>query len=52
MAIEKFLEFAKTENISDKLAGKIIILPLLNPSGFSYSKRTVYEDNQDLNRSF
>jgi len=36
----------------EKLKGTIIFLPVLNPSGFHHKQRTVFEDGNDLNRSF
>lgn len=50
--IEAFLEWNQKVDLATKLRGKITVLPLLNPSGFAYKQRRVYEDNGDLNRSF
>ena len=50
--IEAFLEWSQYINLTEKLNGKITILPLLNPSGFARKQRRVPEDNGDLNRAF
>lgn len=51
-AINNFLAWAEENNIEQDLIGKITVLPLMNPSGFANNMREVYEDHQDLNRSF
>jgi predicted deacylase len=50
--VEAFLEWAKKNNIEEKLCGSITVIPLLNPSGFNTMRRRVAEDHKDLNRSF
>ncbi|MBU1018446.1 MAG: succinylglutamate desuccinylase/aspartoacylase family protein [Patescibacteria group bacterium] len=50
--IQEFLKYAEEENIEKSLHGKIIVLPILNISGFKARKRQVTYDGKDLNRSF
>ncbi len=48
----KVIDYCENNKIEKKLKGKIIILPILNPSGFENKKRFVQYDKKDLNRSF
>ena len=50
--VRRFLDLLQANDLRSQLAGRIIILPVMNPSGFAHMQRRVYEDNQDLNRSF
>lgn len=52
IVIKEFLKWAKSVDLEKKLSGKITVLPVLNPSGFSVVMREVFEDSVDLNRSF
>lgn len=51
-AVDKLLQWMHKIDIEQKLFGKITVLPLLNPSAFAHMQRFVYEDENDLNRSF
>ncbi|HMR01421.1 MAG TPA: DUF2817 domain-containing protein, partial [Candidatus Gracilibacteria bacterium] len=51
-AINYLREWFLKDDIEKVLAGRITMLPVLNPSGFAHMQRQVYEDNNDLNRSF
>ena len=51
-AVEAFLRWAERRQLQARLTGRIIALPLLNPSGFASRQRRVAEDNGDLNRAF
>lgn len=51
-AVEKIIEWMDKVEIEKGLAGKITVLPILNPSAFAHMQRNVYEDDKDLNRSF
>ena len=51
-AIHYLREWFLKDDIEKDLAGRITMFPVLNPSGFAHMQRQVYEDNNDLNRSF
>jgi len=50
--VKRFLDHCMTTKIEKSLRGKLIVLPILNQSGFERITRTVAHDNKDLNRSF
>lgn len=50
--IQKFLQYAEKNKLERKLRGKLIILPILNLSGFEEKRRKITYDGKDLNRSF
>ncbi len=47
----RWLERA-AQGLATRMGGRVVVLPLLNPSGFAHMQRRVFEDDQDLNRSF
>ncbi len=50
--VRTFLEKAQKENLIDDLYGSIVVIPVINISGFNEMKRQVQEDKRDLNRAF
>lgn len=50
--VRNFVEWCKVNLDESKLAGKILIFPVLNPHGFAERIRQVPEDGKDLNRQF
>lgn len=50
--VKRFIEFCHKNEIEKNLAGELIIIPIMNPSGFEAHKRYITEDKRDLNRSF
>lgn len=50
--INEFLQWAERKELEKHLKGKITVLPVLNPSGFTHIERYVHEDEHDLNRCF
>ncbi len=50
--VKKLIDYCEKNKIEKKLRGKLIIIPILNPTGFEAKKRTVAYDKKDLNRSF
>lgn len=50
--VRRFLDALQDDGIRSQLSGRLILLPVMNPSGFSHMQRRVFEDDEDLNRSF
>jgi len=50
--VKKFIDYCEKYKIEKKLRGRLIILPILNPTGFEKKRRFVQYDKKDLNRSF
>lgn len=50
--VKKLIDYCTRHKIEKTLHGKLIILPILNPTGFEKKRRTVQYDKKDLNRSF
>lgn len=50
--VQRFLEYCKKTNIEKHLRGELIILPILNQSGFEEHTRLVTYDKKDMNRAF
>lgn len=48
----RLLEHVRHEDLARRLRGRLVVLPVLNPSGFGAMQRRVLEDDRDLNRSF
>ncbi len=52
MLVKKLIDYFIEKNIEKDLAGEIIILPLVNKSGFDRQSRVTGLDRRDLNRAF
>lgn len=52
LAAKIALDVVKNYEDENKLDGKVIVIPVMNPSGFYLGKRVVSFDGKDLNRSF
>jgi len=50
--VDAFLTWARETELESRLAGRITVLPVLNPSGFAHMQRRVWEDDVDPNRAF
>lgn len=50
--VGKFIEWTRKELQSEKLGGRILIFPVLNPEAFSAKSRVSPVDWKDLNRQF
>lgn len=48
--IEKLIN--QSQEIESRLKGKLILIPLLNPSAFKNGQRHLHPTNEDLNRAF
>jgi uncharacterized protein len=50
--VREFIDYCRKKKIEEHLRGELIILPILNESGFKDHVRTVAYDGKDLNRCF
>ncbi len=50
--VKKFIEHFKANDLEQKMAGKIIVMPILNTTGFLAGRRRAVPDSKDMNRVF
>ncbi len=50
--VKKFIDDFRSNKLEKKMAGELIIMPVLNPTGFEKGQRRAEPDGRDLNRSF